>query len=72
MSLCPASDRSGLNPQFNSFVGSEIDLDATWTIKPWAVVRIGYGHFFAGDYVKSSLSAVGARPMRIGFTCKPH
>ena len=49
----------GRNPQFNGFIGSEIDLDATWTIKPWVVVRTGYGHFFAGDYVRSSLSSVG-------------
>jgi hypothetical protein len=49
----------GRNPQFSSFVGSETDLDLTWTIKPWATVRTGYGHFFVGDYVKRSLANVG-------------
>ena len=49
----------GRNPSFSSFVGSEIDLDATYVIKPWLTVRGGYGHFFAGDYVRSSLSPVG-------------
>ncbi|MBI3850927.1 MAG: hypothetical protein HY298_11725 [Verrucomicrobia bacterium] len=28
-------------------------------IKPWTVVRAGFGHFFAGDYLKSSLANVG-------------
>ena len=49
----------GRNPRFNSFIGTEMDLDITWSITPWAVVRAGYGHFFTGDYVRSSLSAVG-------------
>src|SRR4051812_6265780 len=31
----------GRNPQFGSFLGSEIDLDATYSIAPWAVVRTG-------------------------------
>jgi len=49
----------GRNPQFNSFAGSETDLEAIYTIKTWAILRAGYGHFFVGDYVKSSLSKLG-------------
>jgi hypothetical protein len=49
----------GRNPGFDSFVGSELDLDATWTMTRWAGLRVGYGHFFAGNYVDRSLSAVG-------------
>ncbi len=49
----------GRNPQFNSFVGSEMDLETIYAINPWAVLRAGYGHFFAGSYIKSSLSKVG-------------
>lgn len=49
----------GRNPGFGSFVGSEINLDATYALKPWTIVRAGYGHFFVGDYARSSLSSVG-------------
>lgn len=49
----------GKHPDYNNFVGSEIDLDATYTFKPWASLRAGYGHFFVGDYVKSSLAGSG-------------
>lgn len=47
------------NLGYGSFVGSEIDLVATYTFKPYAVAQAGYGHFFVGDYVKSSLSGPG-------------
>ena len=49
----------GRNPPFSSFVGSELNLEAIYTPKPWLIVRAGYGHFFVGDYIKSSLSNVG-------------
>jgi len=41
------------NPGFSSFVGTEVDLDATYSIRPWLILRGGYGHFFAGDYIRS-------------------
>jgi hypothetical protein len=47
------------NPGFGSFVGSEVDLDVTYTPARWAVFRAGYGHFFTGDYVRRSLAPVG-------------
>jgi hypothetical protein len=49
----------GRNSQFNKYVGSEINLDATYTINKWSAVRAGYGHFFTGSYVESSKAAVG-------------
>jgi len=49
----------GINPNFNSYVGSEIDLVATYTIKRYASLQAGIGHFFVGDYVKSSLAGIG-------------
>ena len=49
----------GLNPSYNSFVGSEIDLVATYKIKPWAITQVGFGHFFTGQYIDQSLSAPG-------------
>ncbi len=54
-----ASSSYGRNPQFNSFVGSELDLEAIYTPAPWITLRAGYGHFFVGDYVQSSLASVG-------------
>jgi hypothetical protein len=47
----------GINPAYGSYVGSEVDLTATFVVKPWATVQGGFGHFFVGDYVKQSLSA---------------
>jgi hypothetical protein len=45
------------NPAYDSFVGSELDLVASYAVKPWASLQAGYGHFFVGSYVKQSLSA---------------
>jgi hypothetical protein len=49
----------GINPGAGSFVGTELDLIATYAFKPWAGVQAGFGHFFVGDYVKNSLAASG-------------
>ena len=46
----------GLNPSYDSFLGSELDLVATYKIKPWAVAQAGYAHFFTGGYIDQSLS----------------
>lgn len=48
------------NPQFNSFVGSELDLLALWQVTRYADLQLGYGHFFVGDYIKQSVSSVPA------------
>lgn len=40
----------------DSYAGSELDLIATYAIKPYATAQVGYGHFFRGDYVKQSLA----------------
>ncbi len=49
----------GINPRYDSFVGSELDIVGTYNITRYATTQVGYGHFFAGDYVKSSLAAPG-------------
>jgi hypothetical protein len=36
-----------------------LDLVATWSFTSFASLQGGYAHFFAGDYVKDSLSAHG-------------
>jgi hypothetical protein len=50
----------GINPNYDSYVGSEVDLIGTYAIAPYASLQVGYGHFFRGEYVKQSLSAVGS------------
>lgn len=45
----------GRNPQFDSFVGSELDIVVKYALTPWAEIHAGYGHFFVGDYVKQSV-----------------
>jgi hypothetical protein len=49
----------GINPNFSSYVGSEFDLVATYAFKRFASLQAGTGHFFVGDYVKSSLAGIG-------------
>ncbi len=51
----------GINSGYDSFVGSELDLVASYAVKRWATVQAGYGHFFRGDYVKQSLAASGSK-----------
>jgi len=50
----------GINPTYDRYVGSEVDLVATYAVKSYASAQVGYGHFFVGNYVKSSLSAIGS------------
>ena len=49
----------GINPNYSSYVGSEVDLIATYAIQSYAILQAGYGHFFVGDYVKGSLAGLG-------------
>jgi hypothetical protein len=51
----------GINPNYDEFVGSEIDIVATYNINPQAILEIGYGHFFTGKYIEQSLSVSGAK-----------
>jgi len=55
----PLARGYGINPNFNSYVGSEIDLVATYAFKRFASLQAGSGHFFCRDYVKSSLAGIG-------------
>ena len=50
----------GIHPNYSSFVGTELDLVASYAIKPWWTVDAGYGHFFVGDYIKESVGSVPA------------
>ncbi len=50
----------GLNPQHDSFLGSELDLLATWQPAKWMEMQFGYGHFFVGDYIRQSVNSFPA------------
>lgn len=51
----------GINPNYDSYVGSELDLITTYNINPQTVFEVGFGHFFTGKYIDQSLSAVGTK-----------
>ncbi len=47
----------GVNPKFDSFVGSELDLIAGYAVTRYSQLEAGYGHFFTGKYIEQSLAA---------------
>lgn len=47
----------GVNPGYSRFVGTELDVVAGYALARFAQIEVGYGHFFVGDYISSSLSA---------------
>lgn len=47
----------GINPNYSSYVGSEVDLIAGYALTRFAQLEAGYAHFFTGDYIEQSLSA---------------
>jgi hypothetical protein len=51
----------GLRLGGDSFVGTELDIVATYQLARYGSAQAGYGHFFRDDYVKESLSAVGSQ-----------
>ena len=51
----------GINPDAGSFLGSEIDLVATWQVNKYLVMEAAYCHAFAGDYIQDSLRRVGSQ-----------
>jgi hypothetical protein len=54
-----AGDGYGVNPGYHNFLGTEIDLVAGFALSRSAQLELGAGHFFAGTYIESSLSAPG-------------
>jgi hypothetical protein len=57
----PSATGYGVNKNYESYVGSEIDVIAGVAITRFAHFEAGYGHFFVGDYVKQSLATPGAK-----------
>jgi len=51
----------GVNPGYDSFVGTELDVVASYAATRFLQLETGYGHFFHGKYIEQSLSAVGSQ-----------
>ena len=51
----------GINPAANNYLGSELDLTASYAFRNWGVAQAGYGHFFAENFIQQSLSVTGGR-----------
>jgi hypothetical protein len=51
-----AGNGYGINPSYDSFLGSEIDFIAGYALTRYAQIEAGYSHFFTGSYIDSSLS----------------
>lgn len=51
----------GRRPAHDSYLGSELDLIATYAVKNFGQLQAGYAHFFHGHYVKQSLAATGSK-----------
>jgi hypothetical protein len=49
----------GRNAGFNAFVGNEIDLIFNWRAASWSQLQAGYGHFFAGEYIRETAAVEG-------------
>jgi hypothetical protein len=60
-----AASGYGSHPGFSPFVGSEIDVVATYAIKKIADLQVGYGHFFTGTYIEQTMAS---RPTTGGDT----
>ena len=50
-----------VNPTYSAALGSELDLLAGWTFTPSTTLEVGAAHYFRGDYIKQSLTAVGSK-----------
>jgi len=49
----------GIKPAAGDFIGTEIDLIATYAVTSYATIQGGFGHFFVGEYVENSLAKNG-------------
>jgi hypothetical protein len=49
----------GIHPDYNSFVGTELDAIAGYALTRFSQIEAGYGHFFTGEYIQQSLAGVG-------------
>jgi len=48
----------GRHPAYSSHAGREFDLLVDWKMAAWTQMRLGYGHFFIGDYIRQSINSM--------------
>jgi len=51
----------GINPDYSSYLGSEVDVVVGFAVTKYASLEAGYGHFFRGDHIKQTWSAIGSQ-----------
>ena len=51
----------GINPDYSSYLGSELDVVVGLVATKFASLEAGYGHFFRGGYIKQTWSAIGSQ-----------
>lgn len=64
-----AGNGYGINPDYDSFLGGEIDLIAGYALTRYAQIEAGYCRFFTGPYIDSSLAnpAFGSRDANFAY-----
>jgi hypothetical protein len=50
-----------INPAYSRKLGTEVDLVAAWTFKPYAQIEAAVAHYYRGDYIKQSLAVAGSK-----------
>src|SRR5262249_30072866 len=55
----PLGNGYGINPGYDNFLGTELDVIAGYAVTRYAQLEVGYGHFFVSDYINQSLSNPG-------------
>ena len=58
----------GVNSSYDPYLGAEVDFIVGWAFTRFAQLEVGYGHFFRGDYIESSLSALGSQDANFFYT----
>ena len=57
----------GINPNYSSDLGEEVDAIGGWTVHRGLLLEMGVGHYFIGQYIRESLRAVGSRDANYGY-----
>lgn len=50
-----------INPSYSEALGTEVDLTAAWTFRPYAQIEATVSRYFRGDYIKQSLATAGSK-----------
>jgi hypothetical protein len=56
-----------INPSYSHQLGREIDFVAGWSFTAYAQIELGLSHYFRGEYIKQSLSAVGSHDANYAY-----